>query len=415
MPSAENKCGRILEDTSAVHWKPLTAPNRGDNSKRCESLVTALQNESTMKKSFINSEITPAMQREAAVANALDPAEAIDFSDTADGWFKISPYGQFRGKVPGRPQTIFYENATAMVEEFNSVLGKLGRAFRGVPIYHGHPDVDPEIWTDDRRIGKITKLDARADGLWGLAEWNSTGLENKAEGWWIYPSPRWDAPAGKTSFTPDRLISIGLTNTPRILESEPVFNSLLENNNNIMDPKLIREKLGLAPEATDEECLAKIDSLTAAATEKEALAPELETLKNSLNQETVKKEQLACSLSAAESNNASLREAHNNSLIELALRDARITAADRAAWAQRLSGAAREAQVNALTALKPILNTRAIPLGDRRAERGAADDLREQVANAVTALEATGLSYHEAWMKTKKDAKYAEYFSKTEN
>ncbi len=205
--------------------------------------------------------------REAAIANALDPSEGIDFSDTADGWFKISPYGQFRGKVPGRPQTVSLDNAAAMVEEFNSVLGKLGRAFRGVPIYHGHPDVDPEIWTDDRRIGKVTKLEARADGLWGLAEWNSIGQENKAEGWWIYPSPRWDAPAWKNSFTPDRLISIGLTNTPRILESEPVFNSQLENENNtIMDPKLIREKLGLAPEATDEEVLAKIDSLTTAAT-----------------------------------------------------------------------------------------------------------------------------------------------------
>ena len=365
------------------------------------------------RESIANSTVADA--RETAIANALDPSDAIDFSDTADGWFKISPYGQFRGKVPGRPQTVSQDNAAAMVEEFNSVLGKLGRAFRGVPIYHGHPDVDPEIWTDDRRIGKITKLEARADGMWGLAEWNSIGQENKAEGWWIYPSPRWDAPAGKNSFAPDRLISIGLTNTPRILESEPVFNSLLETKTNtIMDPLMIREKLGLAPEATDEEVLAKIDSITAAATEKEAMVPELENAQSAAADATKEKAEMACALTAAETNIINLREAHNNALLDLATRDGRITAADRPAWESRLKGENREAEINSLTTLKPVLNTKSVKLGDRRTERSSADGMREQVANAVSALEATGMSYHDAWLKTKKDAKFAEYFTKTE-
>jgi hypothetical protein len=375
------------------------------------------------RESLANSESAP---RETAVANSLDPADAIDFSETADGWFKISPYGVFRGKTPGRPQTVSLDNARAMEGEFNSVLGKLGRAFRGVPIYHGHPDVDPEIWPDDRRIGKVTKLEARADGLWGLAEWNSIGQENKAEGWWIYPSPRWDAPAGKNSFEPDRLISIGLTNTPRIVESEPVFNSQLEDettadghrpplqNTTTMDPQLIREKLGLAPEATDEEVLAKLDSITAAATEKEAMAPELENAKTALADETAKKDELACSLSTAETNIVSLREAHNNSILDLATREGRITAADRPTWAARLASENREQEINSLKAITPKLNTTAIHLGDRRGERGAADNMREQVANAVSALEAAGMPYHEAWMKTKKDAKFAGYFAKTE-
>ena len=365
-----------------------------------------------LRESVANSETS---LREAAIANALDPSEAIDFSDSAHGWFKISPYGVFRGKTPGRPQTVSLDNATAMMEEFNSVLGKLGRSFRGVPIYHGHPDVDPEIWPDDRRIGKITQLQARADGLWGLAEWNSIGQENKAEGWWIYPSPRWDAPAGKNSFEPDRLISIGLTNTPRIVESEPVFNSLTENENNTtMDPQLIREKLGLAPEATDEEVLAKLDSLTAAATEKEAMAPELENAKTAATEATAKKDELACALTAAETNIISLREAHNNSILDLATREGRITAADRPTWAARLASENREQEINSLKAIAPKLNTTAIHLGDRRGERGAADGMREQVANAVSALEATGMPYHEAWLKTKKDAKFAAYFAKTE-
>jgi hypothetical protein len=102
--------------------------------------------------------------REAAVANAFSETEPME--ESSDGWFKVSPYGVFRGKTPGRPQHFSEDAAKRMVSEFNSLRGKLGRMFRGVPIYIGHPDVDPTIWTDDRRLGKVTQLEARADGLW---------------------------------------------------------------------------------------------------------------------------------------------------------------------------------------------------------------------------------------------------------
>ncbi len=367
--------------------------------------------------------------REAAIANALDPADAIDFSETADGWFKIAPYGTFRGKVPGRPQVVSLDNARAMEGEFNSLLGKLGRAFRGVPIYHGHPDVDPEIWPDDRRIGKITKLEARADGLWGFAEWNSMGLENKAEGWWIYPSPRWDAPKGQAGFSPDRLISIGLTNTPRILESDPVFNSLQtqdcktqdtrkETNTDtttFMDPKLIREKLGMPPEATDEEVMAKLDGVITAATTAETAAPELANAKTELEAEKKAKDEMACSVRQKDAEIINLREAHNNSLLDAAERETRITPADRTAWAAKLNGTHRETEINSLKALAPKMNTARLDLANRRADRESADDLREAVANAVSDLqEKRGLSYVDAWGTVKKDAKFSAYFNRTE-
>lgn len=357
--------------------------------------------------------------REIAIANALDPAEAIDFSEGADGWFKISPYGVFRGKTPGRPQHISVENARLMESEFNSVLGKLGRAFRGIPIYHGHPDVDPELWPDDRRIGKVTKLEARADGLWGYGEWNSLGEENKKEGWWIFPSPRWDSPAGQAHYTPDRLISIGLTNTPRIEDSEPVFNSLQTEDrktdtteetepNNTMDPKLIRQKLGLAPEATDEEVLAKLDTVTAAATASESTKTELATVKS-------EKDEMENSVTGKDREITSLREAHNNSLLDGAVADARITPGERPAWLARLNGSNREAEINSLKALTPKLNSKSLDLKDRREERKAGDDLREGVANAVAKLQKDeGLSFSAAWAKVKKDPQFKPYFDRTE-
>lgn len=376
-----------------------------------------------MKPKFLNSILTalfhreavanspagmPASPRETAVANALDPADAIDFSEAADGWFKISPYGSFRGKTPGRPQVVSQDNAREMESQFNSLLGKLANKFRGVPIYHGHPDVDPSIWTDDRRLGKITRLDARADGLWGFAEWNSTGEENKKEGWWIYPSPRWDAPQGQTQFSPDRLISIGLTNTPRIAESDPVFNSLTAENNNTMDTKLIREKLGLAPEATDEEVLAKLEVVTAAATESAAAKTTLETVKT-------EKDEMENSITGKDREITRLREAHNNSLLDAAEKDTRIAPGDRAAWLGRLNGSHRETEINSLQGLAPKLNTKGLDLRDRREDRKTSDNLREDVANSIARLQKDeGLSYHAAHVKTKKNPAFKAYFDRSE-
>lgn len=359
--------------------------------------------------------------RESDIANSLDPSEAIDFSESADGWFKISPYGTFRGKMPGRLQHVTQDNARAMEAEFNSLLGKLGRKFRGVPIYHGHPDVDPEVWTDDRRIGKVTKLESRADGLWGYAEWNSLGEENKREGWWIYPSPRWDAPPDKTRFAPDRLISIGLTNTPRIAESDPVFNSLQtqdcktqdtreETNTTTatMDPKLIRQKLGLPPEATDEEVMAKIDSLSTAATENATAATELSTVKT-------EKTEMENSLRTKDAEITRLREEQNNSLLGEALASGRITAAERPAWEAKLKSDKRDEEINSLRAIAPARKTTALDLGDRRQERATTDNLREEVSNAVAKLQKDeGIGYDAAWKKVKKDPQFKGYFERAE-
>jgi hypothetical protein len=359
------------------------------------------------RESIANSQAgMPASQREAAISNALDPSESIDF--TADGWFKVSPYGEFRGKTPGRRQRVTFENAKLMESEFNSLLGSLGRKFRGVPIYHGHPDVDPTIWTDDRRLGKLTKLEARGDGLWGYAEWNSLGEENKTEGWWIYPSPRWDAPHKQPQFTPDRLISIGLTNTPRIAESDPVFNSLLTENNTLMDPKLIREKLGLAPEATDEEVLAKLEAVTAAATESAATKTTLETVQT-------EKDEMANAITGKDREITQLRAAHNDSLLDVAEKDTRITPGERAAWATRLNGADRETEINSLAGLTPKLNTKGVDLSHRREDRKTSDDLREQVANSIAKLQKDeGLTYHAAHIKTKKNPAFKTYFDRSE-
>lgn len=158
---------------------------------------------------------TPENGRAGDIANAADAPVA------EDGWFKVAPYGEFPGNS-GRMQHFGPEQARAMVAWFGSISQRLRRLFRGLPIYIGHPDKDPKRWPDERRLGRVVKLEAREDGLWALPVWNRLGRENLAEGYWVFPSPRWDAPADQPRFAPDRMISIGLTNTPQIQESEPI-------------------------------------------------------------------------------------------------------------------------------------------------------------------------------------------------
>jgi hypothetical protein len=363
--------------------------------------------------------------REAALANAADAP--IDDA-TTDGWMKIAPYGTYPGSRPGRLQHFTQVEANAIVAEFRSLRGRAGRLFRGVPIYIGHPDQDPALYTDHRRLGKAIDLEARPDGLYGEVVWNALGEENQREGYWVYPSPRWDAPAGRPEFRPDRLISIGLTNTPRIATSEPVTNSeevmghgssvmseeeesASTNQPNLMDRKLLTDKLGLDVTATDEEIMAALTSLLDSAAAAQAKQTEADSATAALATEKTEKEGIACSLTAANAKIITLqsavqasREAHANTLLDAAQADGRITGAERPAWLARLTGDTRESEANALAAIAPKLNTTPLDVTQSRVQIGDERGRRETIANAVeTLMRDKRLSYHEAWALAKKD------------
>jgi hypothetical protein len=130
-------------------------------------------------------------------------------------WEKITPWGQFQN--PKGLQRVTKAEGKEMVQAFNSLAETSGSAFRGIPIYRGHPDVDPEHYPDDRRLGKLLGLAVREDGFYCKPAWNSLGEENKKEGFWLYPSAVWKfnrLPGGVIA--PFELVSIGMTNTPNI-------------------------------------------------------------------------------------------------------------------------------------------------------------------------------------------------------
>ena len=348
------------------------------------------------------------VEREEAMANAADAT--IDAGGD-DGWIKLAPYGTYPGSRPGRPQHFTEVEANAIAAGFGSIMGKARRWFKDVPVFIGHPDQNPQLYTDHRRLGKVTKLEARPDGLYGEIAWNTLGRENLEQGYWVYPSPRWDAPAGRPEFRPDRLISVGLTNMPRIAESEPVTNSqdfseTTTNNTETttdMDRKKLTDELGLEVTATDEEIFAKIASMKTSAAEAATqtqratdMSMERDTAANSLTESRA-------TIARLEGEVKQAREAHANSIIEQAIESGRITKAESAEWLVKLTGDKREEEQNSLAALKPKLNTTSIDVSQSRLQIGNAAERRETIANAVDANMGKGMSYDEAYAAAKKD------------
>lgn len=145
------------------------------------------------------------------------------------GWLLLAPYGEtpyWHEEKPGGGgwkqfrQVFTRTQGERMVAAFNTLAARKGERFRGLPIYAGHPDADPARWPDERRLGGVTGLEARGDGLYVRAAWNDLGEQNRAQGYLVYPSPAWlyDLRTARSSgvIAPDELRSVGLTNTPRL-------------------------------------------------------------------------------------------------------------------------------------------------------------------------------------------------------
>ncbi len=152
-----------------------------------------------------------------------------------DGWLQLSPYGETDywqeegGKWKKYTQVFQRDQARKMVTAFNAAAGKRGPQWRGLPVFIGHPDADPKRWNDERRIGAVQAMEDRADGLYVKVAWNDVGEQNRAQGYYIFPSPAWLHDRQRATSTckivPDELRSVGLVNSPRIPDVHAWTNS----------------------------------------------------------------------------------------------------------------------------------------------------------------------------------------------
>ncbi len=328
-------------------------------------------------------------------------------------WELIAPYGDFPTADKKKIQRFTKAEADQMVATFNSVFHKLGTLFRGVPIFHGHPDVDPKNWPDDRRLGKVTALEARADGLYGKPEYNALGEQNKTEGWWVYPSPAWLFPRTAANvIQPDELLSIGLVNTPNIPGSvpwsqnsgEPLPEDEPESPTSETDT-IMKEKLcallGLDPAtATDDEVVAAVTTMKSDAAAK-ATAEENARLATDAKK-------------TAETTAANSRKVGADAIAAVAIKAGKLTEADREATVNSLiaPGADMVALATAIGEKKPTLNTGALEIGGRKV---AISNSRERAAaiqvEVNSRMQSRGLSYDDAYRSVETDPQFSQLFA----
>ena len=331
------------------------------------------------------------------------PGEAI----TAGKWFKVSPFGEFDGGDAGM-QYFGRPEAKRMVAEFNSLVSKVARFAKGLPIFIGHPDLDRQTYPDDRQLGKVRKLKVKSDGLYAQAAWNSLGEENLREGFWEYPSPFWIGPPTSGGFHPQRLISIGLTNTPRIVESAPLSaanakvsaDDLGTNQEKEMNREMLIEMLGLGADATEDEIKAALEALIENAANPAEETEVLEAANSKIA--NLKKEKKKLELSQA------------NSLIGIAVLEGRISESERTTHLEAFEQD-YQAAANSLASLKPVLNTKPLHVGKEKIKVANEKDRQIAVANAVKTVQAaTGLGYKDAYARVKEDPEMAGVFEAME-
>lgn len=292
-------------------------------------------------------------------------AEAIGSAE----WTKLSPYvdGDYwemeNGQWRKYRQVVTQEHGNRMVAAFNALAAKQGENFRGLPIYSGHPDADPARWPDERRLGGVMGVEARADGIYVKCAWNDLGQKNLSEGYLVYPSPAWPydlrlkAQTGRIE--PIELRSIGMTNTPRIAgvpawtNTDPSLNQPPTNNDNdTMIKALLLKILGLPETATDEEITKAAEAYQAKAGESATAAANAEAMAKSEKDKAL----AACSeRDLAKADAEKFRKLAINAHVAAAITAGKITAAEQPSFETKLATNfdAGLAELNAKAAVLP--------------------------------------------------------------
>lgn len=190
-----------------------------------------------------------------------DLAGGITLAEGKRAWLKMMGIGEYQhpsyGKIQFTP------------ERLARFLSNIKNRVRGID-----PDIDYEHKADpakgNKAAGWVKDAELRADGLYGLVEFTPSAVTEIKDGEWRYFSPEfqdeWTDAQGVTH--QDVLMGGGLTNRPFLKDLLPVNLSELTfakpgttQKEKEVDPKKLREQLGLPEAATDEQVDAKLAEL----------------------------------------------------------------------------------------------------------------------------------------------------------
>lgn len=379
-----------------------------------------------------------------ALANEAEPTgeaflgltNEIDGS-AGDGWARV-PYGEWPHEEGlqrfGKPE------AEEMVRYYKSTWARLKRAFIGLPIFKGHPDLADVLkkqrpslaneaarraldrrvaeiearWPDRREYGSIADLEARDDALYLKPVLSPAGAALVNEGLRHF-SPHWlgrvrGEKGGKPIWGPAFLLSIGLTDRPNIGGTSLVNQQPTSTMNRLLVIQLLAA-LGrsLANEATDDQLNAELTAAAPIATSLRA-RPEQAALANEQTARTNLESQLTTARAAATTAETALaneRTAHaatvksrNEALVSAAIREGRVLEANRATWLSRLERdfvAESTALANEAGALKTRGKTDEV--GDRKPQSTASAAFTALVNERIAK---TGETWDAAWHATKR-------------
>lgn len=313
-----------------------------------------------------------------------------------DNWILVSPFGTFCNEAG--IQVFDRQAANAIVSHHKSLVGQVGRLFRGLPIYVGHPDYAPRRmqYPDDTVYGRVSALQVREAGLYAKADWTAAGKAMVNEGDFRFQSPHWGMHAAEpgpkpSKFRPVQLYSLGLTNNPNLPVPPLPAQNQAPTQPNPMDKKRIAELLKLQPaantaEVTDAQIEAAVQALLG---QVDAANQKVSTLENNLTAANTRATTAEASLKAVNDRATAAEAERNDMLVTAAVNEGRITGADRAGWLGKLALPAEfAANSKALAELKPVVKTKsdAQDLGTRRQEAAAAP--KNQIAAINEAVSA---------------------------
>jgi phage I-like protein len=193
--------------------------------------------------------------------------------DDGAGWIHAVPLGKWQ-----HPQ---YGEIDITPDRVQRFADNIKRGVRGqdLDIDYDHKAKGGEA------AGWVKDADARGDGLWLLVEWTRSAWAKIKEKAYRYFSPElvdeWTHPQTGEKYQ-DVLFGGGLTNRPFLKGILPINLSELlsehdatESVGGQMDPKLIRQLLGLPEDATDDQVTSQIQELTSKKEEKKQVDGQL--------------------------------------------------------------------------------------------------------------------------------------------
>jgi hypothetical protein len=317
------------------------------------------------------------------------------------GWTKI-PYGVWQ-HTKGY-QRFGQKEAEAIVDFFKSGWAKLKRAIIGPAIYKGHPD-NPDmanLYPDKTKYGTVCDMRVEDDGLsirQALTEEGgklvANGRDRISPNWWVRDTG--EKKNGMPIFEPIAIKSVGLVDKPNIPNL-----SLVNSAENDPMKELLIKLLALANEATEAQVVEAVTAL--------ARRPEETALANAKNEKAVLESRVAALTAERDAEKARAdagatalaneRTVKLKAVIDGAIRDGRITAAQRPMFETILAnnfdeGSKIMAGLKPTVKVKPRVDSATAAEADRKAreafangdanagdESGGADQDGNQISNA---------------------------------